>query len=116
LTGPLHEEIDRLKAKLAEREAMLCGVLSALTGMDSATHMMLTSDQMPLKIVRDAMPVWYDNRKSGVDWSEVVAWWEEHQEQDRQRRAKEAATREARRQKVLSKLSREERELLGIKE
>lgn len=116
LTGPLHQEIDRLKAKLAERDAMLCGVLTALTKIDAAHHMELTSDNMALNLVANAMPVWYDGSEAGVPWGMVERWWQEHQEQDSRRRAMEAATREARRRIVLSKLSAEERELLGIKE
>ena len=54
--------------------------------------------------------------EAGVPWEMVERWWQEHQEQDSRRRAMEAATREARRRIVLSKLSAEERELLGIKE
>ncbi len=116
LTGPLQEEIDVLKLELAERDAMLCGVLTALTEIDAAFHMEVRSDGMALNLVADAMPVWYDGSEAGVPWEMVKRWWEEHQEKDRQRRAMEAATREARRRIVLSKLSAEERELLGIKE
>ncbi len=114
ITGPLHEEISVLKEELKEREAMLCGVLSALTGMDCATHMILTSDQMPLKIVRDAMPVWYDQHATGVSWLEVESWWEDHKERDAERRAQEAAARERRRRDILARLTDDEREILGV--
>jgi len=110
LTGPLHEEIDRLKAKLAERDAMLCGVLSALNDIT------IYSDHQPNFLLEDLMPRRYDGSQAGVSWYDVTAWWEDHQARDRQRREAEAATRAARRQQVLSKLTREERELLGIKE
>jgi hypothetical protein len=114
ITGPLHEEISVLKEELKEREAMLCGVLSALTEMDCATHMILTSDQMPLKIVRDAMPVWYDQHAAGVSWLEVQSWWEDHKERDAERRAQEAAQREIKRRAILARLSAEDREILGV--
>ena len=116
LTGPLHEEIDRLKAKLAEREAMLCGVLTALTEIDAAFHMEVRSDGMALNLVADAMPVWYDGSEAGVYWADVAAWWADHQARDRRRRAEEAQERERRRQQALAKLTAEDRKLLGIKE
>jgi hypothetical protein len=116
LTGPLLEEIDVLKLELAERDAMLCGVLTALTEIDAAHHMEVRSNGMALNLVANAMPVWYDGSEAGVPWEMVERWWQEHQEQDRRRREQEAQEREQRRRKALSKLTREERELLGIKE
>ena len=112
----LSEELDVVKAELAERDAMLHGVLTALTEIDNAFLMEVRSDGMLLKLLADVMPVWYDNTKSGVCWMDVQSWWLAHQEQDRRRREQEVQEREQRRQKVLAKLTAEERELLGIKE
>jgi len=115
LTGPLHEEIFVLKEELKERDAMLCGVLTALAAIDDAFHMRLTSDGQPLNI-GDALPVWYDGGESGVSWNAVNAWWLDHQEKDRLRREQQAHMREIKRREIMSRLSAEEREILGIKE
>jgi hypothetical protein len=113
--NPLQELVDVLTAQLRERDAMLCGVLTALADIDDAAHMRLTSDNLPLKILSDAMPVWYE-RKSGVGWEEIDRWWNLHQIKDRLRLEQEVQERERKRQEILSRLSAEEREILGIKE
>ena len=113
LTGPLHQEIDRLKTQLAERDAMLCGILDL---MDNGPLLASDSKGRPQMVRLNDLLEMVDWKEAGVTVEQVLSWWAEHQEKDRQRRAREAATREARRRIVLSKLSAEERELLGIKE
>ena len=114
LTAPLHEEIDVLKLELAERDAMLGAVLTALADIDDATHMCLTSDNQPLKLLRDAMPVWYQAEEGGLSWEGVERWWLDHQTRVRARKEQQAQERERRRQEILRRLTAEEREILGI--
>jgi len=111
ITGPLHEEIDTLKAKLAEREAMLCGVLTALAQADGeqwhdADDIIFTPSE--------AVQGFYDEEETGVSYDAVLAWFKEHQKKDEQRRAREAAELEARKAQALKKLTLEERILLGF--
>lgn len=114
LTAPLHEEIDVLKLELAERDAMLGAVLTALADIDDAMHMCLTSDNQPLKLLRDAMPVWYQTEEGGLSWEGVERWWLDHQTRVRARKEQQAQERERRRQEILRRLTAEEREILGI--
>jgi hypothetical protein len=114
LTAPLHEEIDVLKLELAERDAMLGAVLTALADIDDAMHMCLTSDNQPLKLLRNAMPVWYQAEEGGLSWEGVERWWLDHQTRVRARKEQQARERERRRQEILRRLTAEEREILGI--
>jgi hypothetical protein len=115
LTSPLHEEIAVLRDELKEREAMLCGVLTALSSMDGGFDIsVLDADDRKRELLRDLMPVWYDGREAGVCWSSVEAWWMAHQERDRHRRAVEAEEREAKKQRILARLTAEERDILGL--
>lgn len=114
LTAPLHKEIEVLKIVLAERDAMLGAVLTALADIDDAMHMCLTSDNQPLKLLRDAMPVWYQTEEGGLSWEGVERWWMDHQTRVRARKEQQAQERERRRQEILRRLTAEEREILGI--
>lgn len=98
ITGPLHEQIFALEQQLQERDAMLCGVLTTL-------EQFYTFD-----VVSDN----WDAQEAGVTWEQVGIWWRAHLEKDRLRREKQALEREALRRKLLSKLSKEEREILGL--
>lgn len=98
VTGALHEEISVLKLELQEREAMLCGILTA------ATCRRCMDD------VRQA----FDEREAGVTIERIFAWWKEHKRKDEERRQREAADREARKQEILTKLTPEERNILGV--
>lgn len=48
--------------------------------------------------------------------AEVLVWWTQHQIEDKEREAEEAAERKTheKKAKALKKLSKEERQLLGI--
>jgi hypothetical protein len=116
MPNPLQELVDVLTAELRERDAMLGGVLTALADIDDAAHMRLTSDNLPLKILSDAMPVWYPSRNNGRTWDDVNSWWLDHQVRDRARQEQEAWERDRKRKEILSRLTSEEREILGIKE
>ena len=96
ITGPLHEEIGVLKAELAEREAMLCAVLS-IYGPDM-----------------DAVYSEINWLEAGVTQDDMESWWKTHKRKDEERRAREADKREAARNKALKKLTHEERVLLGL--
>jgi hypothetical protein len=118
ITGPLHEaivdlhkEIDTLKAELAERDAMLCGVLTALARADGARW----HDADDLIIIPgEAVQEWYDEEETGVSYDAVLEWFQEHQRRDAERLAREAAELEARKAQALKKLTPEERVLLGL--
>lgn len=97
LTGPLYKEIDTLKAELAERDAMLCAVLSIYNADGRA-----------------AVYAEINWAEAGVVQADIEAWWAGHQKKDKERRAREAAELEAKRAKVLKKLTMEERVLLGL--
>lgn len=58
-----------------------------------------------------------DYAEAGVSYSEAVAWWKAHEKRDSERKAREveAAQREERIRRAKSKLSPEERKLLGLK-
>jgi len=92
LNGRWREEIDTLKAELAERESMLCAVLTVLEPMCNIHRLM-----------ERVVPA-----ESGVNGQKIVAWWKQHQRQDVERRL------ESRRQKALEKLTAEEQILLDI--
>lgn len=98
ITGPLREQIFTLQQQLQERDAMLCGVLTALEQFYTL----------------DVLTENWDAQEAGVTWDQVDVWWQDHLEKDRLRRQQEALEREAVRRKVLSKLTKEEREILGL--
>lgn len=109
ISGPLQEEISVLRAELAEREAMLCGVMSAMYRSDGWQDRN-TSPVNASQMVMDN----FDEAEAGVTISQLEAWWVEHQRKDEQRRVQEAAELEARKKRALKKLTQEERILLGL--
>jgi hypothetical protein len=111
ITRPLHEEIDCLKAELDERDAMLCGVLTALARADGYVH---TIKYAEYNRPGDAVCNWYDETETGVSYDAVLEWFTRHQRRDAERRTREAAELEARKIQALRKLTLEERILLGL--
>ena len=101
ITGPLHEETDTLKAELAERDAMLCGVLTCLETDGSGPELL-------------AALAHFDADEAGVSIEAIRSWWDDHKKKDAERRAAEAAELEARKAQALKKLTLEERILLGF--
>lgn len=122
LLAPLQEEIDVLKLELAERDAMLCGVITAVSARERLTHERLEtswSGDGPRPKVTDEYLLeefrrTYDETKAGVTWNGLMEWWKSHQKRDEQRRQDEAAAQEARRQEIIQRLTPEEREILGL--
>jgi hypothetical protein len=98
ITGPLHEEIDCLKAELNEREAMLCAVLTCLetdgSGEDVLAHL--------------------NEKEAGVTLGQIEAWFIEHKEKDRHRREAEKMIDELKKRAILARLTEEERRILGV--
>lgn len=113
ITGPLREQIFALEQQLQERDAMLCGVLTAITSMEAAPNVRVQHDGGYRRVMA-TVESHYDPHEAGVNWAMLQAWWVEHQRQDRERREREAAELATRRQKILSKLSDEERKILGV--
>ena len=103
-TAALAEEVNTL-------EAMLCGVLRALESIP------VKEDELPLytQVLKR-----FDEKESGIDIGELIAWWREHQEKDRIRREKEMQARlfaerqEKLKSEALAKLSLEEKKALGL--
>ena len=89
------------KRSLKDREAMLCAVLRVLEGNKTLGN------------VIDAI----DWRTAGVSKMRLLTWWESHKEADRLRLLREKAENELKAKKTaaLKKLTREEKDLLGIK-
>lgn len=101
-------ELKLTNKKLEKIEAMLCMVLTTLEEENELGH----------------FKELFNYKESGVSREELMLWWREHREADAKRRreeyeaaekARKKAEREAERQKVLEKLSPEERKLLGVK-
>lgn len=110
LTAPLHEEIDVLKLELAERDAMLDGVLTTLHLIDGVFYDGNSAEVVPcLKKHLNAAP-------AGVTWDLIESWWADHKAKRRAREEKQAQELERRRQEILRRLTAEERDILGIKE
>ena len=111
--APLREEIHVLKAELAERDAMLCGVMSSicyLDGYNGATINVEGRTAGLYQLVHDN----FDETDSGVTWSQLEAWWSDHLIQDEARKRKEAVILAAKRAAALAKLTPAEREILGV--
>ena len=98
-----------LKAELAEREAMLCGVMTALYRAEG-----YRISQNGTFLVEAMVWEWFNEEEAGVSYDELQSWWTEHQKKDQERKAREAAELENRRQRALTKLTLEERVLLGL--
>lgn len=103
---PLKQELDTLKNSLAESEAMLCGVLSAILAADKTANVTVTQDGSQCD-VWEVVRYFYDAQESGVSWGSLCSWWANHQ-------AKDQAYKTQIRDKALSKLTPEERKILGV--
>ncbi len=112
LMAPLLAKIDIQRGQIAHLEAMLCGVLSSLITMQGYGYTVMSDGGS--KGVYDATQDWFNEDESGVTWSYLEEWWADHQAEDARRKAAEEAALEARKQAALSKLTPEERELLGL--
>lgn len=100
------EEINRrLSKEVSDFEAMLCGVLSVLRDKGTTANLDLEVIYM------------VDEKECGVKVSKIFDWWEEHQEHDKIRKARELkeTTVERLRKTALSKLTQEEREALSLR-
>lgn len=98
ITGPLHEEISVLKAKLEEREAMLCAVMSSVERSMIAVELIDNINE----------------QEAGVTREEIRAWFAEHKSKDAARRARELEEDARKREALLARLTPEERALLGV--
>jgi hypothetical protein len=76
---------------LAQRESLLCGVLTTLLRVDRLVD------------VRDD----WNAEEVGLTWDDLMLWWRDHQERDRRRMAEI-------RKSALAKLTPEEIRALGI--
>jgi hypothetical protein len=110
---PLQHEIDVLKQELAERDAMLCGVLSSMFELDGYLGAAISLDGAARKFSY-CVQEYFDEREAGVSWAMMEAWWVSHREQDRARKAVEAEAQVRKREAALAKLTPEERALLGL--
>ncbi len=110
---PLQHEIDVLKQELAEREAMLCGVLSSMFELDGYLGAAISLDGAARKFSY-CVQEYFDEREAGVSWAMMEAWWVSHREQDRARKAAQAEAHTRKREAALAKLTPEERALLGL--
>lgn len=110
ITSPLLEEIDVLKLELEERDAMLDGILVALHRMDGPLYDGNSAEVVPY------LQRHFNAAQAGVTWADIDSWWADHKAKDRVRKEQEAQERERRRQEILSRLTAEERDILGIKE
>ncbi len=94
--------------KLKKVEAALCGVLTVLENVPDDWGINLTVDDI-LDVV--------DWKEAGIKRAWLEDWWEEHKKEDASRREREEQNRitQAKRAEALSKLTPEERKLLGIR-
>ena len=104
-TGPLLAKIDIQGRQITELEAMLCGVFYLLengfTNRGATIYLQEILDRVN----------WQETGTTQM-WTED--WWEDHKEQDRQRRIEEGRKRERRRREILARLTDEEQEILGL--
>jgi hypothetical protein len=99
--------------ELRERDAMLCAILSSIYFLDgyADASCKVNGACMPFSA---AVEEWFDWKKSGVSWERVQAWWCDHKAQDEARRQAEAEELARKKAAALSKLTPEERALLGV--
>lgn len=108
--APLKTEIAVLKQELAERDAMLCGVLSSIYYLDGYIQTTMILKDYFSNSVRE----WFNETESGVTWERLQAWWADHKAQDEARKQAEAPAPALKREAALAKLTPEERKLLGV--
>lgn len=107
---PCIDEYADYEAQIKQREeasftrAALCGVLTVL--QDSVGWGQLD------RIMLERFPT----EETGLDASQVLAWWDTHKIEDEKRRAEERARdkKEEARKAALKKLTKKERKLLGV--
>ena len=99
------EQIQDLEARLAEREAQLCGVFTLLENGFTSHYITFY-----LRAILEQ-----------VNWSETgttlhatETWWEDHKEKDQARKEQEAWELARKKRDILNKLTEEEREILGL--
>jgi hypothetical protein len=95
----------KIADNLAEREAMLCAVLSAISYVDGGAFGPPGAERLFNRVL-DYIDAYTDEHS--VDSEQVQIWWERHKEADRVRKQKI-------RENALNKLTDEERRVLGIK-
>lgn len=107
LTGPLHQQIQTLTQSLAERDAMLCAVLTVF--------------EYPAFYDHQGTPIGIDALTCNVNWTEagiteesMIAWWREHQRLDALRIAREFEKTHTQRTALLARMTPDERVLLGF--
>lgn len=113
LTAPLIAKIDIQGRQIAHLEAMLCGVLSSVVFLSGYHDAALQVEGRKITIM-DAVRDYYNEDESGVTWNYLEEWWADHKLQDARRKQAEAEAREQKRAAALSKLTQEEREILGV--
>lgn len=93
---------EKLKKERNMLRASMCAVLTALEGDDATFAAVLKK---------------IDWKEAGVTKRELLMWWEEHKESDKIRREREAKIKREReiRASALSKLTDEEKKILGVK-
>lgn len=91
---------------VGELEAVLCGMMTALE------EKVVETGLPELQLFMDRV----DWKEVGVRRGHVEGWWAKHKAKDEKRRKEEEAARkrEEKKKKALSKLTAEERKLLGI--
>jgi hypothetical protein len=100
-----HMDLYVAQEELRERDSMLCGVFRLLEeGFES--HGITFYLQAVLEKV--------DWAEAGVSMSRAQAWWTDHKAQGEARRKAEAEALARKREAALSKLTDEEREILGV--
>ena len=103
--GPLHAKIDIQGRQIAELEAMLCGVFTLLENGICVNSSDLFLDDILTQV---------NWKGTGTTQMWAEEWWAEHKKQDTLRKEAEQILMEVKRRTALSKLTPEERELLGL--
>lgn len=104
LVAPLNAEIDQLKSQLADRDAMLCAVLTVFEEQRMAGY-------------NYAELCSYINwQAAGIKEIDFDRWWVAHQERDRQRKKREAEQLVEQRRAAMARLTPKERKILGLED
>jgi hypothetical protein len=90
--------------QLKSKEAMLCGILKAM------------ADNMKVGEFVDFLEHKVDWKEVGVTYADFSKWWLDHQKEDQKRliRERNRRLREEKREAALSKLTKEDRRILGL--
>lgn len=97
------DEIDSSSRQAKWFEAVVCGIFTQM-------------ESQPIEGLLDDILDNLDYEEMGVTRGEIEGWWKAHKKADIERRKREEAARlkEERRAAALSKLTKEEREALGV--